>query len=110
MIERSSVDTRLSPMSGRNSDIAPCLLSANKRHRIASFDHLVGGGEQPRWDGQVERFGRLKVYDQLELGRQLNLKFLRLRTPENAVDGGNAVGIMLFPVRFARAKTNAQRS
>src|SRR5262249_6036391 len=27
--------------------------------KIASFDHLVGGGDQRLWDGQTKRFGGL---------------------------------------------------
>jgi hypothetical protein len=32
------------------------------------FDHLVGDGEQGRWNFEVERFRRRGVYHQLELG------------------------------------------
>jgi hypothetical protein len=28
-----------------------------------SLDQLIGGGEQRRWDGQAECFGRLEVDD-----------------------------------------------
>ena len=38
------------------------------------FDHLVGAGQQPRRNGQRERFGGPQVNDQLELGRRLHGK------------------------------------
>src|SRR5437867_10329118 len=36
---------------------------------ISLLDHLVGPGEQRRWDRHAQRFGRLEADDQLELGR-----------------------------------------
>ena len=40
--------------------------------RAASFDHLVGCGEQRLRDGQAERLGGLRIYDQLKFGRLLD--------------------------------------
>jgi hypothetical protein len=37
----------------------------------ASFDYLVGGGEERGWDRQAERLGGLEVYDQLKLSREI---------------------------------------
>ena len=35
----------------------------------ALFDHLVGDGEQPGWNGQIKRLGGLEVDDEFERGR-----------------------------------------
>jgi hypothetical protein len=43
-----------------------------------SFDHLIGGCEQPIRHGEVERFGGLEVDDQFELDRILNRQVCRL--------------------------------
>jgi hypothetical protein len=34
-----------------------------------SFDHLVGAGDQRRWDVETKGFGRLQVNDKFKLGR-----------------------------------------
>jgi hypothetical protein len=34
-----------------------------------AFDHLVGAGEQSRWDVETKGFGRLQVNDKFKLGR-----------------------------------------
>jgi hypothetical protein len=36
------------------------------------LDDLVGASQQCRWNVDSERFGRLQIYDELELSRQLN--------------------------------------
>ena len=40
--------------------------------RLLSFDHLVGVGEQQRWDRETKRLGGFQVDHRLELGRLLN--------------------------------------
>jgi hypothetical protein len=42
--------------------------------RPASFDHLVGSGDQRLRNGQTERFGRLEIDRQLELVGRLHWK------------------------------------
>jgi hypothetical protein len=51
----------------------------------ASFDHLVGEGEQRWWNFDPERLCSLQVYDQLEFDRQLNRQVRGLRTLENEI-------------------------
>jgi hypothetical protein len=56
----------------------------------ASFDHLVGAGEERRRDREAEGFGRLQVDRELELRRLLNRKVGRIAASENAIDVGRA--------------------
>ena len=43
-------------------------LCAKLRRRMASFDHLIGGGEQRLRHGEVERLRGLEIDQKLELG------------------------------------------
>src|SRR6516164_6458562 len=57
-----------------------------KPHRRASFDHLVGAGEQRGRYIDAKRPGGLQIDDELELGRRLYWQVARLLTPEDTVD------------------------
>src|SRR5262249_6586443 len=50
------------------------------------FDHLIGQGEQLRWDVEIERLGRHKVDDKFKLGWLHYRKFRRSLTFKNAPD------------------------
>src|SRR5262249_46976047 len=53
---------------------------------IASFNHLVGAGEQRRWNVYAKRLGGDQVDDQVEFGRLLHWYVGRLRPAQNLVD------------------------
>src|SRR5262245_31018612 len=53
---------------------------------FTSFDHLVGAGEQRRWNVKAEYFGGDQVDDQVEFGRLLHWYVGRLRPAQNLVD------------------------
>src|SRR2546425_3184918 len=54
------------------------------------LDHLIRLKEEDRWDGNVERLGRLEIDDQLEFRGLLHRQVARLGAFENLVheDGG----------------------
>src|SRR6476620_3594181 len=72
-------DVRSTPESGLKSDIAPCPFRAKNRHGPL-FDHLVGAGEERRWNGEAEGLGGLEVDRQLEFGWLLHWQIGRLGT------------------------------
>ena len=88
---RCRPNVRITPECGRVVDINGRLKSANSgceqsQQGSSLFDHLVGAGEQRRWDVEAERLGGLEVDHQLELGRLLHWKIGGLGTPEDFVN------------------------
>src|SRR5262249_57437993 len=66
-----------------------CPLWANSGHGARLFDQLVGAADECWRDRKSKNPGSLKVDSQLELGWQLNWKFVRLCAPEYAVNVGS---------------------
>src|SRR5262249_49465054 len=58
-------------------------------HGARLFDQLVGAADECWRDRKSKNPGSLKVDSQLELGWQLNWKFVRLCAPEYAVNVGS---------------------
>jgi hypothetical protein len=79
------------PLSETISDLrvtaAGCRGCAERGHS-PSLDQLVGLREQQWRHGEAERFGGLKVDDQLEFGRLLHRQIGRFGALEDAIDIG----------------------
>ena len=79
------------PNSDRIADIPGTAVSCDIRtlaplQTELSFDHLVGDGEQRRWDGQAERLGRLEIDYQIKSRGLLDQQIAGLRTLQNFVN------------------------
>src|SRR5262245_9667499 len=90
----------LPPESGSRSALLRCRKSAitgceQMQQLMRLFDHLVGEGEQPVWNGKSQRLGRLEVDHQLEPRQLLDRQVVRLFAFENlaAVDADQTVRI-----------------
>jgi hypothetical protein len=55
------------------------------RKQLASFDHLVGAGEDRGRYGEVERLGGFQIDEEFELGRQLRRQVGRHRPFEDSI-------------------------
>ena len=75
---------RVSHFHARSAELMG--LKMRRITRGASFDHLVGAGEQRRWHGDAKRLRGLEVDPQLIFGRVLHRKVGRLLALEDAID------------------------
>src|SRR5215472_2179516 len=73
---------RQAPALTRPNQSAICL----RQNHSCSFDHLVGEKLQRAWHCEADRFGRLQVDDELELGRSLDREIAGIGTFENEID------------------------
>jgi hypothetical protein len=61
--DRPPVASGLPPISGQFPSGLVCLKRAQQLKRRASLDHLVGGDQQRRGNGQTEALGRFQIDD-----------------------------------------------
>jgi hypothetical protein len=59
-------DVRFGSLSGLKPDIVPCPLSAtfdlmHWSKKVCLFDHLVGSGNERRWDLEAESLGGFEI-------------------------------------------------
>ena len=63
--------------------------------RAASFDHLVGAGEQRWWEFKAKRLGGLEIDDELKLGWLLHWQISGLLASDDPgnIGPGSAMGV-----------------
>jgi hypothetical protein len=70
---------RTSNAAARYVRLVPKPVVSNRSKTCASFDHLIGAGEQRRRHGKAERLGCGEVDDEVEFGGLLDRDVARLR-------------------------------
>src|SRR4030095_854433 len=72
--------------SAKEGERDPGLKRPRRRTRDASFNHLVGAGQQSRRHLDAERLSSPEVDGKLEFGRLLNRQVSRLGAFQDAID------------------------
>src|SRR6516165_911165 len=89
--------------SAKSADLTG--LKMRRITRGASFDDLVGAGEQRRWNFETERLGRDQADNQIEFGRLFDGEVCRLCAAQNLVDEIGGAAMELQKVRSIRHQT-----
>ena len=79
------------------------------RQNLRLFDHLVGAGEQCRWDGKAERLGGGEIDDEIELDRLLDREISRLRAAHALVNVVEANLVNVNPGRMTIGQPRLSR-
>src|SRR4029079_4112748 len=64
----------------------PCVLRQCGTTNWSLFDQLIGTNEKLQWHFKPKRFGSLKIYEQADLGGQLDREISWLRAFDDLVD------------------------
>src|SRR5215207_6218961 len=80
-----------------------------ERELRASFDHLVGAGEERGRNGEAERFGGLQVEDELKFRRLLDGQVVRRCPLQNSINIPSRPPVFLAQVRAVRGKPARSR-
>jgi hypothetical protein len=62
------------------------VVKGQERKSATSFDHLVGGREKRRWDGQAKRIGGFEIDHELVFGWRLDRQIGRFLAFEDTIN------------------------
>src|SRR6516162_9990309 len=74
----------MAPVPGDSPKTPAWHIDAVRGPSTPSLDHLVGAGDQHRWNVEVKRARRLQIEDKFELGRLQDRKVCGLRALKDA--------------------------
>src|SRR5215510_10467453 len=76
----------MAPVPGDSPKTPAWHVDAARGPSTPSLDHLVGAGEQRRWNFEAQRLRGCQIDDEIELRRLLDRKVARLCPAQNLVD------------------------